>query len=61
MEWAKLIYEIEQKEVKEIIFITHGQVSESYIQNLEKYHELDIKITSDDLMDKNQLKIVKGD
>ena len=61
VEWAKLIYEIEQKEVKEIIFITHGQVSESYIQNLEKYHELDIKIISDDLMDKNQLKIVKGD
>ena len=60
VEWAKLIYEIEQKEVKEIIFITHGQVSECYIQNLEKYHELDIKITSDDLMDKNQLKIVKG-
>lgn len=60
VEWAELIYNIEQKQCGQIIFILNGDEDRSFfIDQLKKYNELDIKIVRDKTLEKGQLKIIQ--
>lgn len=58
VEWAELIDNIEQKQCGKIIFILSGKEDTSFVDKLEKYNELDIKIVRDETIEKGEIKII---
>lgn len=58
VEWAELINNIEQKQCGQVILIL-GDDDTSFIDKLERYNELDIKIVRDETMEKGQIKIIE--
>ncbi len=61
IEWGKLILNIEQKQLGQVIFILSNDEDLSFIDKLEKYSELDIRIVRDKTIEKGQIKIIEGE
>ncbi|MEY8321910.1 hypothetical protein AAK894_12705 [Lachnospiraceae bacterium 46-61] len=59
VKWKELLLDIEKEECKYIIFIGNYDKKPTFINELNKYEDLKIKILKDSQMDKTQLKIIK--
>lgn len=61
IEWGKLIVNIEQKQLGQVTFILGDDEDVSFIDKLEKYSKLNIRIVRDQTLEKGQIKIIEGD
>lgn len=59
IEWGRLIVNIEQKQCGQVIFILSDDEDVSFIDKLDKYSELDIRIVRDKTIEKGQIKIIE--
>lgn len=57
--WAELISDIEQKKCGQVIFISHEDADMSFLNKLNKYKALSIKIVEDKTLEKGKLKIIQ--
>lgn len=59
IEWQALILDIEKEQYKEIIFIVNQNQDVLFIDTLDKYDDLEIKILCDATIEIGQLKIIR--
>lgn len=61
IEWKKLLLYIEQRECKSVVLLVnpHGEIS--FVDELDKYEELDSKVYTDETIEKDILKIIMED
>ncbi len=59
VEWARVIYDIEQKRCGQVYFILGEGGDASVVEQLRKYTKLNIEIVRDETIEKNQLKILE--
>lgn len=60
IEWQLLVLDIEKERYKEVIFIVNDSQEVSFVSELDKYKDLEIRILRDATMKYGQLKIIRG-